>query len=106
MACVFDMSMMRFESAATLPSPRGDEGHTAMRILRATTYPLSTGLIIAIIAFLIWSLFRFLLSLADFIYVVTDVHGEHRVERYDGWWRSSTLLEAGTFGQIVVVRRC
>ena len=27
-------------------------------------------------------------------------------ERYDGWWRSSTLLEAGTFGQIVVVQWC
>ena len=81
MACVFNMSMMRFESAATLPSPHSDEGRTATRILRATMYPLLTGLIIAITVFLIWSLFRFLLSLADFIYVVTDVHGEHHMAR-------------------------
>ena len=100
--------MTSFESAAAPPTPRGDEERTATRVLRTTTYPLSTVLIIAVIAFLIGSLFRSLLSPADFIYVVTDVHDAEEVST--GWREIRRLVEikyivGGWDFQIAVVRR-
>ncbi|KAJ7065294.1 hypothetical protein C8F01DRAFT_1125065 [Mycena amicta] len=56
----------------------------------AAMYPLSTLLIIALIAFLIGSLFRSLLSPADFIYVVREV-GEG--EEAKGWREIRRLVE-------------
>jgi hypothetical protein len=53
-------------------------------------YPLSTVVIIALIAFLIGSLFRSLLSPADFIYVVRDL-GED--EEAKGWREIRRLIE-------------
>jgi hypothetical protein len=72
-----------------------------------TTYPLSTVLIIALIAFLIGSLLRSLLSPADFIYVVTDLQD---AEGSAGWREIKRLLEVkyivgGWDFQIAVVRR-
>ncbi|KAG1738994.1 hypothetical protein EDB19DRAFT_1895567 [Suillus lakei] len=73
-----------------------------------TTYPLSTVLIIALIAFLIGSLLRSLLSPADFIYVVTDLQDAE--EGSAGWREIRRLLEVkyivgGWDFQIAVVRR-
>lgn len=73
-----------------------------------TTYPLSTVLIIALIAFLIGSLLRSLLSPADFIYVVTDLQD---AEEGSAEWREiRRLLEVkyivgGWDFQVAVVRR-
>lgn len=74
----------------------------------SSMYPLSTIVIVALIAFLIGSLLRSLLSPADFIYVVTD-----RKEIDDGgtgWREIKRLLEVkyivgGWDFQIAVVRR-
>lgn len=73
-----------------------------------TTYPLSTVLIIALIAFLIGSLLRSLLSPADFIYVVTDLQDAE--EGSAGWREIRRLLEVkyivgGWDFQVAVVRR-
>jgi len=64
-------------------------------------------IIIALIAFLIGSLLRSLLSPADFIYVVTDLQG---VEHTTGWREIKRLVEVKyIFGgwdfQIAMVRR-
>jgi hypothetical protein len=69
---------------------------------------LSTVLIIALIAFLIGSLLRSLLSPADFIYVVTDLQDAE--EGSAGWREIRRLLEVkyivgGWDFQIAVVRR-
>ena len=53
----------RHQQVALLPAARAG----------ATTYPLSTVLIAALIAFLIGSLLRSMLSPADFVYVVSDI---------------------------------
>ena len=73
----------------------------------AVSYPLSTVIVIAVIAFLIGSLLRSLISPADFIYVVTDV-GE--AEERPGWREIRRLVEikyivGGWDFQIAVVRR-
>lgn len=73
-----------------------------------TTYPLSTVLIVALIAFLIGSLLRSLLSPADFIYVVTDLQDAE--EGSAGWREIRRLLEVkyivgGWDFQVAVVRR-
>ncbi|KAG6335999.1 hypothetical protein ID866_3094 [Astraeus odoratus] len=72
------------------------------------SYPLSTVLIVALIAFLIGSLLRSLLSPADFIYVVTDVQDTE--EAIAGWREIRRLVEikymvGGWDFQIAVVRR-
>lgn len=72
-------------------------------------YPLSTVLIVALIAFLMGSLLRSLLSPADFIYVVTD-RKEIDGEEGTGWREIKRLLEVkylvgGWDFQIAVVRR-
>ncbi|KAL4062502.1 hypothetical protein V8B97DRAFT_1955248 [Scleroderma yunnanense] len=92
----------------TMPSSAQNRSRVGTSLLRTTTYPLSTVLIIAIIAFLIGSLLRSLLSPADFIYVVTDVHDAEEVSV--GWREIRRLLEikyivGGWDFQIAVVRR-
>ncbi|KAH7921184.1 hypothetical protein BV22DRAFT_1038944 [Leucogyrophana mollusca] len=77
-------------------------------VQRSPTYPLSMVLIIALIAFLIGSLLRSLLSPADFIYVVTDLRDAEEVTA--GWREIRRLLEVkyivgGWDFQIAVVRR-
>ncbi len=73
------------------------------------TYPLSTVVVVALIAFLVGSLLRSLLSPADFIYVVTDEKELGSVSA--GTWREmKRLLEfkyvlGGWDFQIAVVRR-
>ncbi|KAJ7156846.1 hypothetical protein C8R43DRAFT_997401 [Mycena crocata] len=73
----------------------------------AAVYPLSTLVIIALIAFLIGSLFRSLLSPADFIYVVREL-GEDEEAR--GWREIRRLIEVkylawGYDVHIALVRR-
>ncbi|KAI1782492.1 hypothetical protein LXA43DRAFT_932488, partial [Ganoderma leucocontextum] len=74
----------------------------------AGLYPLSTVVIVALIAFLVGSLLRSLLSPADFIYVVTD---EKELGNVSGGWREMKRLfevkyvVGGWDFQIAVVRR-
>ena len=75
---------------------------------RTGAYPLSTVVIVALIAFLVGSLLRSLLSPADFIYVVTD---EKEIGNVSAGWREiKRLFEVkyvvgGWDFQIAVVRR-
>lgn len=71
-------------------------------------YPLRVVVLIALIAFLLGSLLRSLLSPSDFIYVVTDVGSLEQVE--SGWREIRRLVEVkylvgGWDFQIAVVRR-
>lgn len=71
-------------------------------------YPLRVVILIALIAFLLGSLLRSLLSPSDFIYVVTDVGSLEKVE--NGWREIRRLVEVkylagGWDFQIAVVRR-
>ncbi|KAH7890937.1 hypothetical protein F5I97DRAFT_1840039 [Phlebopus sp. FC_14] len=107
------------QASGTLPKLPGSlgEGETGPTVgastpstltSRAPTYPLSTVLIIAIIAFLIGSLLRSLLSPADFIYVATDIHDAEEMKA--GWREIRRLVEVkyivgGWDFQIAVVRR-
>lgn len=76
-------------------------------------YPLSTLIIVALIAFLIGSLLRSLLSPADFIYVVSNVQEAeeaNKVTAGGGWREIRRLLEIKyVFGgwdfQVAAVRR-
>ncbi|RDX51390.1 hypothetical protein OH76DRAFT_1401721 [Lentinus brumalis] len=75
---------------------------------RTGAYPLSTVVIVALIAFLVGSLLRSLLSPADFIYVVTDKQDISNADT--GWRELKRLLEVkyvigGWDFQIAVVRR-
>ncbi|KAI0630642.1 hypothetical protein C8Q77DRAFT_1075272 [Trametes polyzona] len=89
----------------------GSEGPTVLTRMRTgggRTYPLSTLVIVALIAFLVGSLLRSLLSPADFIYVVTDEKELGNVSA--GWREMKRLLEfkyvlGGWDFQIAVVRR-
>lgn len=112
-------------SSGTLPKVPGGliegetrETETAPTALSMTTtmptspspklYPLSIILVVALIAFLIGSLLRSLLSPADFIYVVTDIKDAEEVST--GWREIRRLLEVkyivgGWDFQIAVVRR-
>ena len=71
-------------------------------------YPLRAVILIALIAFLLGSLLRSLLSPSDFIYVVTDVGS---LEQEEGGWREIRrlvevkYLVGGWDFQIAVVRR-
>ena len=72
-------------------------------------YPLSTVVIVALIAFLVGSLLRSLLSPADFVYVVTDEKEMGSVGGA-GWREMKRLLEVkyvvgGWDFRIAVVRR-
>jgi len=73
-------------------------------------YPLSTVLVVALIAFLIGSLLRSLLSPADFIYFVTDLKDAEEASNGGGWREIRRLLEVkyvvgGWDFQVAVVRR-
>lgn len=73
-------------------------------------YPMSTVLVVALIAFLIGSLLRSLLSPADFIYVVTDLREAEEANSVRGWREIRRLVEmkyvaGGWDFQIAVVRR-
>ena len=75
---------------------------------RTGAYPLSTVVIVALIAFLVGSLLRSLLSPADFIYVVADEKEVGDVST--GWREIKRLLEVkyvvgGWDFQVAVVRR-
>ncbi|KAI9067930.1 hypothetical protein FKP32DRAFT_1588126 [Trametes sanguinea] len=81
---------------------------TRAQARNAPMYPLSTVVIVALIAFLVGSLLRSLLSPADFIYVVTDEKELGTVSA--GWREMKRLLEfkyvlGGWDFQIAVVRR-
>jgi hypothetical protein len=81
---------------------------TALTSPSAKMYPLSIILVVALIAFLIGSLLRSLLSPADFIYVVTDIKDAEEVST--GWREIRRLVEVkyivgGWDFQIAVVRR-
>ena len=71
-------------------------------------YPLSTMIIVAVIAFLLGSLLRSLISPADFIYVVSDLKD---VDGFSAGWREiKRIVEVkyivgGWDFQIAVVRR-
>ncbi|OCH89800.1 hypothetical protein OBBRIDRAFT_649195 [Obba rivulosa] len=84
------------------------EGAGAEMRRAARAYPLSTVLVIALIAFLIGSLLRSLVSPADFIYVVTDLRDAEAGDT--GWREIRRLLEVkyivgGWDFQVAVVRR-
>jgi hypothetical protein len=72
------------------------------------TYPLSTVIIVGLIAFLIGSLLRSMLSPADFVYVVGDLGNVEGVSA--GWREIRRLLEikyivGGWDFQVALVRR-
>ena len=76
----------------------------------AKSYSLSTVLLVGLIAFLIGSLLRSLLSPADFIYVVTDLREAEEANNVGGWREIRRLLEikylvGGWDFQVAVVRR-
>ncbi|KAJ7027871.1 hypothetical protein C8F04DRAFT_1292126 [Mycena alexandri] len=79
--------------ARRLPGGLGDVAVDALpqEARTVTMYPLSTMVIIGLIAFLIGSLFRSLLSPADFIYVVGA--GEEREGEAKGWREIRRLIE-------------
>jgi len=71
---------------------------------------MSTILVVAVIAFLIGSLLRSLLSPADFIYVVKDVREVEEGSFESGWREIRRLVEikylvGGWDFQVAVVRR-
>lgn len=73
----------------------------------ANGYPMSTVVFVGLIAFLIGSLLRSLVSPADFVYVVSDVGSQHEA---GGWREIRRLFEikyliGGWDFQIAVVRR-
>jgi hypothetical protein len=73
-------------------------------------YPLSTVVLVGLVAFLIGSLLRSLLSPADFIYVVTDMQAAETANSVGGWREIRRLLElkyvvGGWDFQVAVVRR-
>ncbi|KAF8141378.1 hypothetical protein EV363DRAFT_1391846 [Boletus edulis] len=109
-------------SSGTLPNVPGGLVDAETRVPEATLtatshilapqpqkmYSLSIVLVVALIAFLIGSLLRSLLSPADFIYVVTDTKDAEEVST--GWREIRRLVEVkyivgGWDFQIAVVRR-
>ncbi|KAJ7708750.1 hypothetical protein B0H17DRAFT_1030752 [Mycena rosella] len=94
--------------ARKLPGGLGDiDAPHEARTGAAPVYPLSTVVIIALIAFLIGSLFRSLLSPADFIYVVRELGEEGEAK---GWREIRRLIEVkyiawGYDVHIALVRR-
>ncbi|KAJ3983267.1 hypothetical protein F5890DRAFT_1524238 [Lentinula detonsa] len=101
----------------------GKPGKASSNVERPTVinptrlYPVSTLMIIAVIAFLIGSLFRSLLSPADFVYVVRDLGGAAEAQVLGGaagpstgWREMRRLFEikyifGGWDFQVAVVRR-
>lgn len=103
------------EAATTTKVDEEGEGSSSRRGRGMTCYyPLSTVIIVALIAFLMGSLLRSLLSPADFIYVVADRREIEEVATGTGtgtgWREIKRLLEVkylvgGWDFQIAVVRR-
>ncbi|KAF8647755.1 hypothetical protein AX16_006590 [Volvariella volvacea WC 439] len=104
------------ESASPSPELPGGLGNSETATQIKTTgaaerrglYPISTLVVVALIAFLIGSLLRSLLSPADFIYVVKDL--QEAEEANSGWREIKRLVEikylvGGWDFQIAVVRR-
>jgi len=85
----------------------GEAKQTTYQVLTRGRYQLSTLVFVGLIAFLIGSLLRSLLSPADFIYVESDRHEMHE----EGGWREiRRLVEikylfGGWDFQVAVVRR-
>ncbi|KII86031.1 hypothetical protein PLICRDRAFT_144823 [Plicaturopsis crispa FD-325 SS-3] len=84
------------------------DGRWNSSAVTAPSYTLSTVIVVALIAFLIGSLLRSLLSPADFIYVVSDLQEAEAVDA--GWREIKRLLEVkylvgGWDFQVAVVRR-
>ena len=97
------------------PEAGSTASSSAVQEQRASSrqYPLSTVIIVALIAFLIGSLLRSLLSPADFIYVVSNVQEAeeaNKVTAGGGWREIRRLLEikyilGGWDFQVAAVRR-
>lgn len=95
----------------------GKEEASSVEVLRrpgvqTKQYPLATLVIVALIAFLIGSLLRSLLTPADFIYVVTNMKEAEEANKVTGggWREIRRLLEikyvlGGWDFQIAAVRR-
>ncbi|CAL1714035.1 unnamed protein product [Somion occarium] len=86
----------------------GDGRLPMLRTANTAVYPLSTVIVVALIAFLLGSLLRSLISPADFIYVVSDIKDAGDVST--GWREIRRLLEVkyilgGWDFQVAVVRR-
>ncbi|GBE89456.1 hypothetical protein SCP_1601180 [Sparassis crispa] len=89
---------------------QGRVGVLMRRGVANTMYPLSTVVIVAVIAFLIGSLLRSLLSPSDFVHLVTDRRDIDEVGAGGGWREIKRLLEVkyvlgGWDFQVAVVRR-
>ncbi|KAG6836502.1 hypothetical protein H0H93_007431 [Arthromyces matolae] len=69
---------------------REGEGVASTVQTRGGQFPLSTVLVVALIAFLIGSLLRSLLSPAEFMYFITD---EREIEGISGWREIRRLVE-------------
>ncbi|KAJ4474926.1 hypothetical protein J3R30DRAFT_624619 [Lentinula aciculospora] len=101
--------------AVMVPKPRKASNNVGRPTVINPTrlYPVSTLMIIALIAFLIGSLFRSLLSPADFVYVVKDLGDAAEAQVLGGtagWREMRRLFEIKyVFGgwdfQVAVVRR-
>lgn len=73
-------------------------------------YPLSTVVIVALIAFLIGSLLRSMLSPADFVYVASDIQDVDVSSVSSGWREIKRLFElkyivGGWDFQVALIRR-
>jgi hypothetical protein len=99
------------ELSGAAKDPSVDTTGVAQKLTEMTTkktYPLRMVVVIALMAFLIGSLLRSLLSPADFIYLATDVKDVEEME--SGWREIKRLVEfkyiiGGWDFQIAVVRR-
>lgn len=109
-----DTTMMGASPPSTpgpqLPGGLGDLEATPNNGQARRQYPMSTVLVVAVIAFLIGSLLRSLLSPADFIYVVTDLKDAEEANNGVGWREMRRLVEmkyvvGGWDLQVAVVRR-
>ncbi|KAF8623144.1 hypothetical protein AX17_007533 [Amanita inopinata Kibby_2008] len=97
-------------NATSQKVPGGLEDLNAAPVSTPRTCPLPMVLIVALIAFLIGSLLRSLLSPADFIYVVRDLHEAEEAGFIGGWREIRRLFElkyvvGGWDFQVAVVRR-
>ncbi len=107
------MTASRHASGEAGESPGGQGQQVASLTPRpdiAPTYPLSTVIIVALIAFLIGSLLRSMLSPADFVYVVGDLQDVQTADVSASWREIRRLLEVKyLFGgwdfQVALVRR-
>ncbi|KAF5379410.1 hypothetical protein D9615_006499 [Tricholomella constricta] len=96
-----------------LPGGLGDMDTAAATLIThgaRRQYPLSTVLVVALIAFLIGSLLRSLVSPADFVYFVTDLKDAEEASSGGGWREIRRLFElkyviGGWDFQVAVVRR-